>query len=314
MPRTIRPHAPNQGFHITARTQGGAAWFVEDLRDEIAFFICEAARACGTHVLSLAIMSNHFHIVVKQGSFPLGWMMQRVMQRTTHRVQHMHNVKGHVFGQPYWSCVCTGADYLRQVIIYGHLNPWAAGLCLHPADYIWTSHNVFTLQTPRAPWENMIAREEGRLLFAHDSLHQDDVTRNYMRFIGYWMKRRTDRIPGDRFLFDPEAREIAPRADLGDKHWTANYSHAPVLERPLLQLRDIRDRAISVLSRIDPDVNIDMIRNAGRIKLLGRIRRQLIAVLLTDGYRGAAISRCLRVSQSVVSDVASDLQHPSAAA
>src|SRR6266511_765859 len=83
MPRARRTHAPGWAFHVTARTQGRVGWFKEPaVCDTIARYICEAAASSTTRLLAYAVMPNHLHMIVRQGSQPLGWMVQRVLQRT----------------------------------------------------------------------------------------------------------------------------------------------------------------------------------------------------------------------------------------
>ncbi len=310
MPRAIRCNAPGHGHHITARTSQGIAWFVPELRDKVAEMICEAAAPCGTKVLALVVMSNHFHMVIRQGTYPLGWMMQRAMQRIAHLMQKEHDVEGHVFGRRYWSSVCAGPDYLRQAIIYTHLNPTEAQLCEEPHQYRWSSHNAFGATQALPPWAEQLAAREAKLLFANDSLHDDDVANNYMRILRYWAERRRDRVPGERYLFEPPDREAHPSARLGDKYWAQTYSHSAVAERVSLVQTDVRDRAIMVLRGLNREVDIDMLRHMGNTRALRELRRNVIAALIGYGYRHAAIARCLRVSPSVVSDVARTLIRP----
>lgn len=310
MARTHRTHAPNSGVHITARIQGRTRLFTPELRDDVATFIAEAARPCGHRVLAFVVMPNHFHIVLKQGMMPLGWMMQRVMQRTTCLIKRTYAWDGHVFGAPYWSSVCGDITYLRRVIIYTHLNPWKAGLCSDgcaAGEYRWSSHDACLRVPCDAPWADAISTDETRSLFADRSVDADDVTRNYLAFMRCWQKRHLLNIPGDKYIFTPP-KEAPPRAELGDSFWATNYSHSYCETRPIIAQIDVRDRAIMVLRRLASDCSIDLIRHAGRIRRLCSIRRELIAALLTFGYRGSAISRCLRVSPSVVSRVAAALE------
>src|SRR5687768_11846369 len=135
MPRKRRIHLPHAGFHITARTQDGAKHFVPDMRSDIVQDIEEATSSFGHTLLAQVVMPNHFHIVLRQGETPIGWLMQRIMQRTVMRVRRQHGGEGHVFGRPYWLCVCASAAYLRRAIVYTHMNPCKAGFCEHPSDY-----------------------------------------------------------------------------------------------------------------------------------------------------------------------------------
>lgn len=296
-------------MHITARLQNGAGLFTEPLRDSIATFICEAATFCGSDVLALAVMPNHVHIILKQGMMPLGWLMQRVIQRAAMLVRLSHGGEGHVFGRRYWSCVCDSPEYLRRAIAYTHLNPWKARLCSDPADYSWSSHALIDRGYGVGVWNTQIAREKTRLLFARDNYEAASITDNYRAYVEYAKIRYKDAIPGDRFLFDV-TDWLRPHAPKGDEHWIAEYSQAAPTQQKRIEQRDVRDRAVSALRLLAPDCTLDMIRLGGRGHAITRIRRELIAVLFTSGYRRSAIARVLFVSPSVVSDVTAAITRP----
>lgn len=310
MPRAYRAHAPGSGFHITARVQNGAFLFTEPLRHSIAAFLCEAATFCGSDVLALVVMPNHFHVVLKQGTMPLGWLMQRAIQRTALLVRRSHGGEGHVFGRRYWSCVCAGPEYLRHAVVYTHLNPWKAGLCSDPADYPWSSHALIENGGGVGSWNAQIAREKTRLLFANEDYEEASITENYRAYVAYAKLRYKDAIPGDRFLFDWSTDWFRPRAPKGDEHWAAEYSQVMPAQQRRIEQRDIRDRAVAVLRLLASDCTLDMLRLGGRSVAITKIRRELIAVLHTSGYRRSAIARVLYVSPSMVSDVIATLTRP----
>lgn len=306
MPRAIRINAPGQGIHITARVQNGAPLFIEELRDSIATYICEAAQCSGTIVLALVVMPNHFHVVVKQGSFPLGWMMQRAMQRTACLVRRRFSgSEGHVFGRRFWSSVCSGPMYLRQAIVYTHLNPWKAGLCDGSSNYAWSSQSPFYGQPVRSDWQTMIAVAKARSLYAEGNDAPADALANYDRFVEY-SKIRWQQFTGKR-LFDLTDDAHRPHANVGDQNWAVEFArYIPPAQRAIVQ-RDIRDYAVEALRLNNPDCSLDLIRCAGRSRAISLIRRNLIAALLVAGYRNCMIARLLFVSPALVSDVARQL-------
>ncbi len=59
MPRKRRLHLPRAGFHITARTQGGAKYFHPEMRAAIAADIQQAALTVGHTLLAYVVMPNH---------------------------------------------------------------------------------------------------------------------------------------------------------------------------------------------------------------------------------------------------------------
>ncbi|MGQ0813882.1 MAG: transposase [Gemmatimonadota bacterium] len=308
MARPLRLYAPRAAFHVTARIQNGAALLTESLRDAVAEAICNAAQFCGAHLLAVAIMPNHFHLVVQQSKFPLGWMMQSAMQRTALLVQRANDYEGHVFGRRYWSCLCDTPMYVRQAIVYTHLNPWKARLCADAADYRWTSCPALRNPNVCAEWSSGIATERTLLLFASNSFDRSSCLANYIAFEAYAKARYEDATILGRSLFDWPADIFRPQACKGDDHWSVEYSRDGQRHERVVEKHDVAERAKEILHRIAPDCSLDMLRMAGRITKLSRIRRNVIAGLLTYGYRCTVIARCLYVSPSLVSDVARELR------
>jgi REP element-mobilizing transposase RayT len=307
MPRNRRLHLPRAGFHITARTQGGAKYFCPEMRAAIADDIDQAMLSFGHTLLAYVVMPNHFHIVIKQGDSPLAWVMQRIMQRTVLRVRRAHHGEGHVFGRPYWAAVCKNPGYLRRAIVYTHMNPCKAELCETVADYPWSSHRNY-LAGAREAVPRQSGVYEGIMLFADASAERIDAVRNYQRFIDHCVAQRANRIPGDWLLPDGPDRHLLPSAAQGDTHWFTNYSTFNEAQSFTRMNVDVSHVATSLLSRIDPNLELDDVRMAGRSRTMGKVRRQLIEGLLVHGCRCVSISRCLRVSPSLVSSVSTQIR------
>lgn len=295
------------GFHITARTQNGAQHFDAEMRGAIANDIEEAMLSFGHTLLAYVVMPNHFHIVARQGPAPLAWVMQRIMQRTVVRVRRAHGGEGHVFGRPYWACVCADPAYLRRAIVYTHMNPCKAELCENAAEYPWSSHrNYVRASIEKVP--RQASPLEGLMLFADASLVVADAVRNYQRFIDFCIARRRNRVPGDWLLPEGPQRELLPSAGQGDTYWSKHYSAFTEASAFTRLNVDVSRPAASLLSRIDPALTVDDIRLAGRSRTLGKVRRQLIEGLLVHGCRNGAISRFLGVSASLISQVSTEMR------
>ncbi len=307
MPRQRRLHLPNVGFHITARTQNGAQYFTPAIRKNIADDIAAAVPAFGHTLLACVVMPNHFHLVLKQGHSPLGWVMQRIMQRAVVHVRRAHGGEGHVFGRPYWSCACANPAYLRRAIVYTHLNPVKAGLSATAEDYAWSTHRAYVAHQNSESFTNS-SMSEGLVLFADTSLEVQDQRRSYIRFIEFCNFQRANRIPGDWLLPEGPQRLQIPSATHGDMYWATNYS---TFAEPNSFTRvnvDVARPAEGMLKRINSDVTLDIIRFAGRSKTVARIRQQLVLALLVYGCRTTAIARYLMVSPSLVSKVGRELR------
>jgi REP element-mobilizing transposase RayT len=311
MPRQRRLHCPRAGIHITARTQDGARHFTPEMRSEIATDIEKATSTYGHTLLAHVVMPNHFHIVIRQGESPLAWVMQRIMQRTVARVRRAHGGEGHVFGRPYWACICNSPAYLRRAIVYTHMNPVKAELCGSPDEYEWSTHRDYC---PADSHRNSRISDEGLMLFVDRSLDRHAAAQNYLVFVKFCIAQRANRIPGDWLLPEGPGRHLLPTAAQGDTYWIAHFSSFNEASSFTRANVDVSRAAASLLARINPEIKIDDIRSAGRSRTLWRVRRQIIEGLLIHGCRNKAISRCLGVSPSLVSTVATQMRFGAATA
>jgi putative transposase len=308
MPRHRRVHAPGHIFHITARVQGKAALFTPELRTTIADFIFDATIGSSVRLLAFVVMSNHLHLIVRQGRDPLGWFVQRVLQRAALLVRRTFSHHGHVFGRSYWAGLCDHPAYVRQAIIYTHLNPCYARMCAHPDVYPWSSHLVY-----REPLRTKAVDARHALRFFGSADCSDpDCWTNYCAFLEYWLKR--DRLPlGAMHIYRDDELALAPTALAGDAFWTTEYGDVAQPPPRITQLIDIRDRAAYVLRRLAMGISLADLRAAGRVRALCFYRRNVIATLYADGYANGAIARCLNVSHAHVSAVAAGLRTRTAA-
>src|SRR5688572_16965702 len=142
MGRMLRPRAPGVPFHVTARIQwrkpllsgmeAVAMQVIDDSRD-----VTDAA------VAAHAIMPNHLHLLVIQGSFPLSALMQPLLRRLALAVQRHTGRDGHVFERRFTHKMCMDPDYLRNAIAYIHLNAARKGFCTGADDFEWCSHSAY---------------------------------------------------------------------------------------------------------------------------------------------------------------------------
>lgn len=99
----------------------------------------------GVRCYALALLSNHFHLLLMPTSTTLSSFMRRLL--TGYAVSfNRHNKRtGHLFQNRYKSIVCEEESYLLELVRYIHLNPLRAGLVksLEELDhYPWSGHAV----------------------------------------------------------------------------------------------------------------------------------------------------------------------------
>ena len=319
MPRPPRPQLPGTAYHVTARTQGKALFFTPHLRSTILEIL--TTSLCGTDVklLAIAIMSNHMHLVLQQGWMSLGRVLQPSLTRIARHVQKVHKVEGHVFGRRYYAQPITDPAYLRAAIVYVHLNPVRAGICVEPRDYAWTSHELYAhgkaRQWPDPKLSILFPLDATLQLFATGpSRTNTQLRRDYRSYINARLHldraRDEDRseslhseLPLVQLYYDGIwSQRFAPlfRTPITDPPEQADDSYTP---RRRMEPRDI---AQDVLALYAPDLHTEQIRGRRGGRRLAAIRRVVIERMHASGYTGVQIARWLRIDPSRVSRAISD--------
>ena len=295
MNRFLRPQCPGGIFHITARTQGHAPWFRDELKPHIAQIIVDGICSSGCYLMAYAVMDNHFHIVLAQNTRTLGWTMKPIMRRIALLVQRHHDITGHVFERRFRSKQCVDAEHARNALLYTHHNPVEAGICVAVGDYEWTSHSEFL---ERRSTKSILV-EEVIQLFSPDlkisKANPGAARANYVRYIEWWCRKK------EAERAEKDFNEAPPPARGGDDYFKERYA-TPAL--PLLRpTEDLRDAAWRSLALIDPQMSMEVMRRSYGGREAVRVRKELMAALLSKGFRGNAIADYLRVDPAVVSRV-----------
>ena len=280
MPRNHRPHLPGHVFHITSRTQGQAHWFDDDIKARIESIIKEGVASAGARLFSHAVMSDHIHVVLVQGSSSLGWTMQPILRRISRLVQRTHKVRDHVFGARYHSTLCRDTQQLRNTIRYVHRNPVAAGICRSATDYMWSSARVWAGMEPCGT----IAVEEALRAYTCASGTLEDMRAIYIESL------------------EPQLSEsLVERSD---------RSPLRMIERSAAQvsLPDMHDVVRRFLRSMQPGLRLEIVRSRYGGRQYIDARHQLIATLIQRGYSGVAIAKYLCISPATVSSIRSRMR------
>jgi REP element-mobilizing transposase RayT len=298
MSRSTRQYVNGGVFHITARTQGKCPWFTRRLRGVIVDIIVKGIALSDAKLLAYAVMPNHFHLVIVQGSMTLGTVMQPIMRRIALLVHRSRKSSGHVFERSYRSYACADPDYVRASIIYTHLNPWRAGLCKDPCDYKWTSHETYLGKTASHLYSTQLAADLGLRLFAHDGeVNSTTLRSNYLRAVNH-------RVLLDQAKAGAEVKVSIWGCDHneGDRYFLTEMPRAPKAPEPPWR-PDLRDAAQSALLVWRRDVALGDLRGSWLPHQLVAMRRNVIVWLLGRGYRGCEIAHFFGISPATVSKV-----------
>ena len=124
MPRKARVDAPGALHHIIVRGIERAKIFKDDtdrndFLDRIGKLVTETKSRC----LAWALLSNHFHLLVKTGQVPVATLMSRLLTGYAVSFNRRHRRIGHLFQNRYKSILCQEDTYLLELVRYIHLNP-----------------------------------------------------------------------------------------------------------------------------------------------------------------------------------------------
>lgn len=147
MPRQARLDIPGMIHHVMSRGIEGRDIFCDDEEKEgfLKRLADEVNRPEGPRLYAWALMSNHFHLLLRPGESLLSPIMRRLM--TGHAVTYnkRHKRKGHLFQNRYKSIVVEEEPYFLELVRYIHLNPVRAGIVRNLEDlaiYPYTGHSV----------------------------------------------------------------------------------------------------------------------------------------------------------------------------
>jgi len=144
MARKARIHIPGVFQHVTARGIEGRDIFAdEDDRHCFLRFLDVLLTRWGHQCYAWALMPNHYHLVLRVGEQPLGFMMRQLNSTYARYFSKQHDRHGYLFQDRFKSVATQDQNYVLEMVRYVHLNPIRAGLCndlRELASYRWTGH------------------------------------------------------------------------------------------------------------------------------------------------------------------------------
>ncbi|MEX1032010.1 MAG: transposase [Cellvibrionaceae bacterium] len=144
MPRIGRLHIAGGCYHVMGRGLERRRIFAAD--DDKQYFLSRLGECLAKsegQCLAWAIMSNHYHLLIRVGSKPLAKLMAPLLGSYAGYYNRRHRRSGYVFQNRYKSILCDEDSYLLELVRYIHLNPLKAGLVptINALDrYRWTGH------------------------------------------------------------------------------------------------------------------------------------------------------------------------------
>jgi len=157
MPRQLRIQYPGAMYHLMSRGNRRDDIFLDDVdRHDFLKTLAEACQKTGWQVHAYCLMRNHYHLVLETPNANLVAGMAWLQSTYTIRLNHRHQLIGHVLSGRYKAQLVEGSGngYLRTACDYVHLNPVRAQL-LKPEErllaYPWSSLGYYLAAPEHRP-------------------------------------------------------------------------------------------------------------------------------------------------------------------
>ena len=318
MPRHARLDAPGTLHHVMGRGLDRTRVFEGEAdREDFVHRLAGLCREGALVVYAWVLMPNHFHLLVRTGTPPLGQSMQRLLTGYVVNFNRRHHRVGHLFQNRYKSIVCEADPYLLELTRYIHLNPLRSALVTRLGDlrrYPWTGHAALMGGVAR-PWQDTATvlgyfGGRRRQAIAHyEAFVAEGIRRGrrpelvgggLLRSLGGWsqvlpLRRRGLRLASDERILGSGAFVERLRAEAARRE-----------EETLRLSRKVMDLAtLAKTLTAQTTVPETELRSGSRRREVVRARRLFCQVAVhAMGHSGAAVARFLGVTTSSVNRLA----------
>jgi putative transposase len=190
MPRKARVIVPGAFHHVMARGIDGRDLFKDDDGRRQFIKLLKEGLAHGRHRLyAWALLSNHYHLLIRVSDSPFSEMMRRLNSRYARFYSKKYRRRGCLFQDRYKSTVTQDLKYAEEILRYIHLNPIRSGLCKGLKElksFPWSGHRAVmgsvAVEDKKAIKE--ILRRFGR--------NEQDARKAYVRFLEQGLSHKED--------------------------------------------------------------------------------------------------------------------------
>ncbi len=191
MPRHKRINVPRAVHHVIARGLNRQVIFLDDHdRGDFLSRLETALSQTGCQCYAWALLSNHFHLLIRTGERPLSDLLRKVLSGYAISFNRRHQRHGYLFQNRYKSIRCQEEEYFLELVSYIHLNPVRAGIAKNMDEldrYPWSGHAVLVGHDKKS-WQD---REE--ILIRFSAKRQEAVFRypQSLRMASLWAGGRS---------------------------------------------------------------------------------------------------------------------------
>ena len=144
MPRTRRFESRSNIYHVMLRgVNRQQIFFDEEDYRQFLHLLAQYKTVCGYKLYAYCIMGNHIHMLIRTVDEPLEIIFKRIGSAFVYWYNGKYERVGHLFQDRYRCEPVENEAYFRSVLRYILMNPVAAGLCRHPAEYPYSSARAY---------------------------------------------------------------------------------------------------------------------------------------------------------------------------
>ena len=315
MVRKSRIDAPGALHHIIIRGIERKPIFKHDrdcrnFLERLGNTLTETSTTC----FAWALMTNHVHLLLRTGLFPISTIMRRLLTGYAQQFNRRHKRHGHLFQNRFKSFLCEEDPYLLELVRYIHLNPLRAGLVtdLKVLATYWKCGHCALMGKCKYEWQDtdyvlgLFGRTVGSARRSYSAFikkgpsqgrRPDLVGGGLIRSVGGWSALKSIRSAGLRIMGDERILGSSDFVDTVLKQANEEYEKKTRAMAKGLDL-DTLVAAVAKHFSIDPDI----IRSSSKQRTISRLR-SIICYLAEDKLMisGADIARKLNLSPSAVS-------------
>jgi len=289
-------------------------------RDDCTDFLDRLKKLCESKAMSVyawALMSNHFHLLVRTGNVQLSGSMRKILTGYVVNYNRRHKRYGHLFQNRYKSILCEDDPYLLELTRYIHLNPLRAGIVKGGEEldrYQWCGHSVI-MGKVKGEWQDRdtilayFGKRRKRAIekykeFITDGIKEgsrpDLVGGGLIRSLGDWSQVLSLRRSGSKVFSD---ERILGSSEFVKEAITDADEKAKETLRLKSKITDLSTLAKKIC--VGEEVEERELRSGQRKRSVVKSRRLFCQISVRHmGYSGADVARFLGITTSAVNRLA----------
>ena len=318
MTRQPRLDAPGALHHVIGRGIDGITIFNKRKdREDFLERLADLCRADALSVYAWALMSNHFHLLLRTGNQPLSKSMRKLLTGYVVNYNRRHTRYGHLFQNRYKSILCEDDPYLLELTRYIHLNPLRANIVKNLGElnrYQWCGHSAIMGKVKRQ-WQDTdtvlsyFGKRKKRAIEQYEDFVQQGIEAGsrpelvgggLIRSLGGCAQVLSLRRVGSKFFSD---ERILGSSEFVNNVIADTEEQAKETLRLTVKIADLPSLALKVCK--GQGVDERGLRSGSRKREVVKSRRIFCQIAVKKmGYSGADVARFLGINTSAVNRLA----------